>query len=293
MRKKIKFVSFTLLFAWLCFVYSGCYYTTFRLSDSKTKAYFVEKGLNVNLNYYETQGRKIRYASIGSDSLPTILMIHGAPSSLNINMRLLSDSTLLNHARLFALDRPGYGYSGLGDAVTSIEQQAQMMIPLLEQIHKNGKPIVLEGISFGGPISIKIAALRPDLVDGILLGAPAIAPKQETYFDISYPMRWPIVKYLFPRMLRVATDEKWAHQAELEELLPDWEKIKVPIIYVQGENDEIVNPVTTPSFAKHYLTNVKYLEIIMIPNQKHFLTYPQHQLLVNKLTELVKMVSKK
>lgn len=290
MKKNIPPFIFLSILTWICISNIGCYMTTFRRSDHATLTYFREKGLDATISYYMSEGRKIRYASIGNDSLPAILMIHGAPSSLNINQRLLADSVLLHHAKLYAIDRPGYGYSGLGHSVTSIERQARMIIPLLENIRKRHKKIVVEGISFGGPIAIKIAALRPDLIDGILLGAPAIAPGQETYFDISYPMRVPILKYIFPRMLVVATDEKWAHRRELEALLPDWASIRVPIIYIQGENDEIVNPKTTPAFASARLINVPSLEIIMIPNQRHFLTYPQHKLLVTKLVEMLKKV---
>jgi uncharacterized protein len=273
-----------------CFL-SSCFITTFRRSDASTLRYFNNKHLNLTINYYTSQGRSIRYASIGNDTLPAILMVHGAPSSLNINQRLLADSTLLTRAKLYAIDRPGYGYSGLGHSITSIEQQARMIIPLLESIRKQHKKIIVEGISFGGPIVIKIAALRPDLIDGILLGAPAIAPGQETYYDISYLMRTPILKYIFPRMLVVATNEKWAHKTELEKMLTDWDKIKVPVIYIQGQKDEIVNPVTTPKFAKEKLINVASLEIIMIPNQKHFLTGPQHKLLVTQLITLLKLSS--
>ncbi len=287
MKKNIQKTIFIFILLWICIAQSNCYMTTFRRSDQATLTYFRGKGLDATISYYMSNARKIRYASIGNDSLPAILMIHGAPSSLNINQRLLADSLLRAHAKLYAIDRPGYGYSGLGKPVTSIEQQAKMIIPLLENIRSRHKKIILEGISFGGPISIKIAALRPDLVDGILLGGPAIAPGQETYFDISYAMRVPILKYLFPRMLVVATDEKWAHRKELEKMLPDWASIRVPIIYIQGENDEIVNPKTTPIFAREHLINVPSLEVIMIPNQKHFLTFPQHQLLVQKLIALL------
>ena len=289
MKKSIQTIVLVALLGLVCLTHFNCYVTTFRRSDDATLAYFKSKGLNATISYYMSEGRKIRYASIGTDTLPAILMIHGAPSSLNINQRLLADSVLLAHAKLYAIDRPGYGYSGFGRAVTSIEAQARMIIPLLEDIRKRHKKTIVEGISFGGPIAIKIAALRPDLIDGILLGAPAVAPGQETYFDISYAMRVPLLKHLFPRMLVVATDEKWAHRRELEKMLPDWASIRIPIVFVQGEKDEIVNPVTTPIFVRERLINASSLEVIMIPNQRHFLTFPQHQLLVQQLLSLVKI----
>ncbi len=99
-------------------------------------------------------------------------------------------------------------------------------------------------------------------------------------------MQWWGIKYIFPRILRVATDEKWAHKAELESLLPDWKKITVPVIYLQGLNDEIVNP-SNAEFARHQLVNSKRLEITMIPNQKHFMAWPQKTSIIQSLLKMI------
>jgi pimeloyl-ACP methyl ester carboxylesterase len=225
---------------------------------------------------------------IGADSLPTILFIHGAPSSMSVNKASLLDSELVRKCRMIAVDRPGYGYSGLGKSEVSIEKQAQMIAPLLDSLQKRKHPIILAGFSFGGPIAAKLAMDYPNLVDGLLLGAPAIAPGQEKVYKISYITKWQLTRWMFPRMLRVASDEKFAHEAELKKLLPDWHKIHVPVIYMQGANDELVY-LSNAEFAKKQLVNAKSLEVIIIPNQPHFLSIPQSALIKQKLLELIEL----
>ena len=70
----------------------GCYMATFRYSDKAVYQYFEKKKLHPTINYYTVQGRRIRYLEIGADSLPTVLFIHGAPSSLSVQHLTLSDS---------------------------------------------------------------------------------------------------------------------------------------------------------------------------------------------------------
>jgi uncharacterized protein len=270
----------------------GCYMTTFRYSDKAVYQYFEQKKLHPTIKYYTVQGRRIRYLEIGDDSLPTLLFIHGAPSSLSVQHLTLSDSLLLTKCNMIAVDRPGYGYSGLGKSEVSIAQQARMIRPLLDSLKQRKRPIIVAGFSFGGPIASKLVMDNPDLVSGLLLGAPAIAPGQEKIYKISYITKYWLTRWIFPRMLRVASDEKFAHEAELKKLLPDWGKIHIPVIYMQGMNDSTVY-TSNAAFAKEKLVNAKSLEIIMIPNQPHFLSVPQKDLIKTKLLQLIEMVQNK
>jgi alpha-beta hydrolase superfamily lysophospholipase len=51
-------------------------------------------------------------------------------------------------------------------------------------------------------------------------------------------------------------------------MLPLWQKIKVPVAYLQGEKDEIIDTANA-GFARERLTNVPYLEIKFIKNRFH------------------------
>jgi len=70
-----------------------------------------------------------------------------------------------------AVDLPGFGYSDPSRRY-SIPAFADRVIKLLE--HENRGPVHLVGNSLGGSISVRVAALRPDLIRTLTLISPAM-----------------------------------------------------------------------------------------------------------------------
>jgi len=61
-------------------------------------------------------------------------------------------------------------------------------------------------------------------------------------YNITYPTStW--LKWATPRMFWTANAEKLAHKQELNKMIPDWEKIKAPVIMIQGLADELLSKV--------------------------------------------------
>ena len=56
-----------------CFVFD--HYVQFRKSDDELNKFFTENHIPGKIGYYVTHGRRLRYVTIGNDSLPT-LAIH-------------------------------------------------------------------------------------------------------------------------------------------------------------------------------------------------------------------------
>src|SRR6186713_1315906 len=106
----------------------------FRMDDKDLGAFFKDRHIDHKIDYYQTRGRKLRYIRVGDEdsSKATILFIHGAPSSLSYWNGYLSDSSLLERATMYAVDRPGYGYSGFGDPLANIAAQAAAIRPILD-----------------------------------------------------------------------------------------------------------------------------------------------------------------
>jgi len=76
-------------------------------------------------------------------------------------------------ARGFAPDLPGFGQSPMpDDRDYSLEAHARTVIRLIEDQCRG--PVDLFGNSMGGAISVRIAALRPDLVRTLVLVSPAL-----------------------------------------------------------------------------------------------------------------------
>lgn len=247
-------------------------FVQFRLDDKDIYNQFHAEHLYPQIGYYSAGGRKIRYLSIGQDTTCTILFIHGAPSSLSYWRNYLQDSTLLAHARLYAVDRPGYGYSGLAHPEPDIQKQALLLRPLLDSMHTLHHPVILVGASYGTAVASRLAMDNPGLVDGIVLVAPAIAPGEEKMFWFTPAIEHPALRWFVPRMLQSANTEKLRHAAELRKMLPLWSTIHVPVIYLQGAKDELVY-TTNADFARTHLTGAPSLQIEMIPGKGHLIAF--------------------
>ncbi|MBX2840346.1 MAG: alpha/beta hydrolase [Flammeovirgaceae bacterium] len=246
------------------------------MSEEKLNKYFEGKPVQPELDQYTVQERTINYLSVGADTLPLVLFVHGAPGSLDAFIDFVSDSAIASKARLVSVDRPGYGYSGFGDHETSIKKQAAMIQPILET-NKSGKPAVLVGHSYGGPIVARMAMDFPEQVGALVMAAPAIDPEHEKIFWISYPADWFLFRWMVPVTLRVSNYEKLSHVEELTNMLPLWNKVKVPTIHIHGEKDKLV-PFENAAFAEKMITNAP-LEMVTRKDMGHLIPWNNPELI--------------
>ncbi|MDR7279526.1 alpha/beta fold hydrolase [Catenuloplanes atrovinosus] len=110
-----------------------------------------------------------------------------------------TDLAGLLSARLdgFALDLPGFGYS---DPVPrySIAALAKLLVRLIEETGRG--PVHLVGNSLGGVISVRAAAVRPDLIRTLTLITPAMP-----FLDLRRTLQAAVVPFLaLPRADRLA-----------------------------------------------------------------------------------------
>lgn len=261
------------------------HYVQFREDDETLRDRFRERGVDATVGYYTSHGRKIRYLSSGPDSLPILLILHGSPGSMSYYGRRLADSIISKTFRVVSLDRPGYGYSGFGDPEPSIEKQAAMIRPLLDSIHNPVHPIIIAGGSYGASIAARIAMDYPHLVDGLALSGPSLGPGMERYFWFTHIIEHWSIRWFMPRIFRSANTEKVHHREELEKMLPLWKNIRVPVTYLQGENDDIID-TTNASFARSQLINAPYLNIRFIKDRYHRLAREEWEAIRNAIMEV-------
>ena len=264
----------------------------FRMDDSGLKSFFHDRKMEPHIGYYQSRGRQVRYLEVGDQQKATVLFIHGAPSSLSYWKGYLSDSSLLDRASLYAVDRPGYGYSGLGDPLPDIATQASILKLVLDSLHKAHHPIVVVGVSFGAPIASRLAMDYPDLVDGLVLVAPPLGPGLERIFWFTYLVENPLINWLVPPMLKSANREKVHHREELTKMLPLWSRIHVPVIYLQGMEDGLVSP-SNAGFAKAHLVNASSLDIRMIPGKGHLIAFNEKDRIAGAIREMLDRCMKK
>jgi pimeloyl-ACP methyl ester carboxylesterase len=272
-----------------CFIFD--HYVQFRKSDKELNNFFTQNHIPAHIGYYTTHGRKLRYVTIGSDRLPTLLLIHGSPASMSLYRGRFSDPDILRTFRILAIDRPGYGYSGFGNPEPSIQKQSEMIRTLLDSLNKARHPIIVVGGSFGAPIACRLAMDHPELVDGLVLTGPAIGPGREKVFWFAPIIEHPAIRWFIPRMFRSANTEKLHHKEELEKMLPYWKNIHVPVMYLQGAKDNLID-TSNASFARQQLVNVPYLNIYFFPNRHHYLAQYEWPTIKNRIMKMYQMLKK-
>jgi uncharacterized protein len=255
------------LFIIACFVFD--HYVQFRKSDKELKEFYEANNIPASIHYYETQGRRLRYVSVGNENAEgTLLFLHGSPGSMSFYSGRFKDKEILSRFRIYAVDRPGYGYSGFGDPEPSIQKQSEMIRPILDSLHKAKHPIIIVGSSYGASVACRMTMDHPGLVDGLVLTGPSIGPGLERYFWFTHIIEFPAIRWFIPRLFRSANTEKVHHKKELEKMLPLWKNIRVPVMYIQGEKDNIVDTANA-GFARKHLVNVPSLDIEFIKGREH------------------------
>lgn len=101
----------------------------------------------------------------------TIVMVHGLGGSL-ANWDIVGPR-LAEHARVTAIDLPGFGLSPpANDWELATHRDA-----IIEFAERQDEQVILLGNSLGGLLSKMTAAHRPDLVEALVLVAPATPPR--------------------------------------------------------------------------------------------------------------------
>ncbi|MCE7070343.1 alpha/beta hydrolase [Dyadobacter sp. CY327] len=214
-------------------------------------------------------------ASVGADTLPMLLLIHGAPGSLWGYMNLMDDEDLQKRFHIVSVDRVGYGKSRLKMKkkhryVTSIATQANALLPVFE-LNKSKEKVTVLGRSYGAPIAAKLVSLQPDQVKELIMVSPVIDPEKEKFYWFSKWGRNSLIQLFLPGEFNTATAEKYSHSDELRKLLPVWHNLDLPTTVIQGGNDWIADPANI-DFAKKHIKS-KRAQYIFLHKAGHMITY--------------------
>lgn len=256
---------------------------SFSKTDKEVEKYFEGLSEKPVSETYEVDGYQMHYKVLDKGQDATLVFIHGTPGSWDAFISYFKDSAYYNNAVVISPDRPGFGKSSYGKPVASLEQQCNLLAPILE---KYPAPRILIGHSLGGPVVARMAMDHPDLVEGIIMLAPALAPELEPEEDwFRVPMRWPVIEGLVPKVIRISNEEVIFLKEELELMLPLWSSITQPSIVIQGDADPLVAPGNGP-FADSMLVNAPK-EIIMLKDQNHFLPWNEYPLVKETVLKML------
>ncbi len=212
----------------------------FRLRDDKAYALFNSK--NASLKIYDTliDQRHLHYAISGSDSLPTLVIIHGSPGSWGNFAEFMYDRELQSKFRMMGIDRPGFGYSDFGDPM-HLKEQSELLIRVIAA-HQNGKPIYLTGHSIGGTVVAQMAAMTAGSFQKIVIMSGSISPYLEKKERWRYIMDNTLLRKFLPGAFAPSNTEIIWFKKDLYELEKELANIKTDVIFIHGDKDSWVPP---------------------------------------------------
>lgn len=119
-------------------------------------------------HHVEIQGIKMFYREAGPKDAPTIVLLHGFPTSSHMFRNLIPQ--LSDRFHVIAPDYPGYGNSDVPDRSDfeyTFDHMAEMVDELLEK--KQIQRYALYLMDYGAPIGFRIAAAHPKRVTGLVV----------------------------------------------------------------------------------------------------------------------------
>jgi pimeloyl-ACP methyl ester carboxylesterase len=125
----------------------------------------------MNTQHFKTQqvdGMDIFYRQAGDKNKPTILLLHGFPSSSHMYRNLIND--LSDDFRLIAPDYPGFGQSSSpspSDYTYSFDNLALTISHFIDALEL--KKLILYLHDYGGPVGFRIASQRPESIQALIV----------------------------------------------------------------------------------------------------------------------------
>ena len=224
----------------------------FRTSDSKALKEFDTSGVQLSIKRLKVKDKILHYVMTGNDTLPTIVFVHGSPGSWDAFKEYFKDKDLLKKYRMISIDRPGFGYSDFGKAVT-LQEESNIISPLFATI-------------------MQLAADNPNTISGLVILSGAIDVKLEKPEKWRHViMQFPI-KYLIPGSLRPSNKELWYLKTDLIKLEPRFKEITCPVYILHGDKDPLVDYGNLAFGAKAFVNSTK-IDTLTIQGANHFIPW--------------------
>ena len=131
-------------------------------------AAYAENVPNVSYRTITVEDVEIFYREAGDPGNPTVLLLHGFPTSSHMFRDLLP--ALANNFHLVAPDYPGYGFSSMpavSDFDYSFDNVARLIGKFVDKIGVDKFSVYL--MDYGAPIGFRIATARPQQIETLIV----------------------------------------------------------------------------------------------------------------------------
>ena len=243
------------------------------------------KGLNaagqlqtLEVGYIDVESLgKIRYAHLGVDTLPLLVLVHGSPGDLNAFDSWFADTLLTQKFQLVAFDRPGFGLSKVG-VQRALSDQSLCVSAIID--HISAPSYYLLGHSYGGAVVLTASMDEVENVKRSIIVAGSVDPALE-------PREWwrpiisnKLVSWTLPDMLLCSNKEIEALYGELVNMDARIDTIDhMPITVFQGTQDKLV----PPGNADYIKAKLPRSELVWFENEGHFILWSKQKEIVEYL----------
>ena len=247
-------------------------------------------------HFMTVDGLRVHYIETGSG--PTVVMIHGNAGSVE-DFEFGATALLASDYRVVAIDRPGHGGSDRPAGKVTVETQAKLLHRTLSQLGIHEPMLV--GHSWGASLALAYAVQYPGEVSAIVLLAPAAYPdaggnrllgatsKIPLIGDLSFVvggwtighhmLRAGLARAFYPqspsdRYVKLA-DSLWLRRKQMKAYVEDetslndslrkmckrYQEIKIPVVIVTGDKDQIVSPYQNARPLHAAIPNSQLIEL--------------------------------
>ncbi len=243
--------------------------------------------MNLTIKSNSNKNHSINYIDEGSAGAPVIVFIHGFP--FNKTMWTEQIDALKGEFRVIAYDVRGHGSTNIGKEAFSIELFGQDLIDILDELKI--EKATLCGLSMGGYIALNAISKFPNRFDGLILcdttckadTSEGKEKRMKTILSVETHGREVYAKEIIKKLvtpdtfktkkIEVEKIKSWIIDtpvqtivkplqalAERKETCSQLHSIKVPVMIIVGELDEIT-PVSDAKQMHDLITGSK-LEVI-------------------------------
>ena len=213
----------------------------------------VEAVSSVSYKTVSIDGLDIFYREAGNPENPTILLLHGFPTSSHMFRNLIPE--LADEFHLVAPDYPGYGFSAMPSVDEfdySFDNVANIVDKLIDVLTLEKYSIYL--MDYGAPVGFRIATHRPEKVEALIVqnGNAYVEGINNNFWE-------PIQEYWKDRAaVNKGLDNDW------------WKNVKEAYSKPNMSNDEALRFLLTLGATKWQYTNgVRNVEAISPDNWGH------------------------
>ena len=165
----------------------------------------------------QVQGLKLFYREAGSKSAPTVLLLHGFPSSSRMYDKLIPMLAVRYH--VVAPDYPGFGHSDAPDPAIfayTFAHLASVIEALTKQLGLQRYTLFMQ--DYGGPVGFRLALMHPERIHAMVIQnavaheeglGPLWATRRQYWADrhaFADPLRANLISFEAARQRHLGTD---------------------------------------------------------------------------------------